>query len=90
MGPQVIPSRAGVFIGVAFTGTSRVRDVIRRRSGLPCLKHRGGPAEVHPAGQSAERLLAAPAGGIGQPWPGSHTARPVITGESGGARQYFL
>jgi len=90
MGLQVIPLRAGVFIGVAFTGTSRVRDVIRRCSGLLYLMYRGGPAEVHPAGQPAERILAAPAGGIGQPRPGSHTARPVVTDESGGARRYFL
>jgi len=69
MGLQVIPLRAGVFIGVAFTGTSRVCDVIRRRSGLLYLKYRGGPAEVHPAGQPAERILAAPAGGIRQPGP---------------------
>jgi hypothetical protein len=62
--------------------------VIRRRSGLLYLKYRGGL--VHPAGQSAKRILAAPAGGIGQPCPGSHTARPVATDESGGARRYFL
>ena len=79
MGLQVIPLRAGVFIGAAFTGTSRVHDMICRPSGLLYLKNRGGPAEVHPADQPAERLLAAPAGGIGQPGLGSHTARPVVT-----------
>jgi hypothetical protein len=36
--------RAGVF-----TGISRVRDVIRRRSGLLYLTYRGAPAEFHPA-----------------------------------------
>jgi len=41
--------RAGVFTGIAFTGISRVRDVIRRRSGLLYPTYRGAPAEFHPA-----------------------------------------
>jgi hypothetical protein len=80
MGLQVLPLRAGEFIGAASTQW--------HSPGTRC-----DPSAfllAAPDVPIGERVLAAPAGGIFAALIGSHTAWPAATGESGGARRYFL